>query len=412
MSNNYLELIKSAENKLKAYFSSLEDLAFTNQQRVLEAFWAAKVSDFYFKGSTGYGYDDAGREAIDSIYASFFGAEAALVRPHFVSGTHAIGAAMLGNLKPGQHIISVCGTPYDTMLSVIGDSDNPANGTLRDMGISYDEVPLTINGKLDFAAVKQAIKPTTKMMLIQRSRGYAWREALSVKDIGEFCQQVKAEFSDILLLVDNCYGEFTDIMEPTQVGADLVAGSLIKNPGGGLAISGGYVAGAEVVVKRTAERLTMPGLGAKLGAMSSEQIRLILQGFFLAPHVVSQTLKGLTLIAEVLTKLGLEVSPQAGAQRSDIIQAIRVHDAETICRLAVAVQRISPVDAHVLPEPWDMPGYNDPIIMAAGAFVQGSSLELSLDAPIREPYTAYLQGGLTYEHLKIALLEILKELAV
>ena len=399
-------LMEQCELGLRDAFARVDAIALANQRKVLTAMQRARLADYHFKGSTGYGYGDAGRAALDAVYAEVFEAEAALVRQHFVSGTHALGSVLYGILRPGDQLISVCGAPYDTLQSLIGYGAAPVSGSLKEYGVAYKEIALTETGAVDVPAVLDAIQPHTKMLLVQRSRGYAWREALRIPDIQAFCQEVKAQHPGLIIFVDNCYGEFTSTQEPTAVGADIVAGSLIKNPGGGIAPGGGYVAGREHLVAMAADRLTMPGLGSKMGATSSEQLRLFFQGLFLAPHVTAQSLKGMHLCAAVLEKLGYRVSPAPETARGDIIQAVRLDSAEQIIRMAQAIQAASPVDSAAVPEPGDMPGYADPIIMAAGAFVQGSSIELSLDAPLRPPYTVYVQGGLTYEHVKLALFDV------
>ncbi|MCL2497184.1 MAG: methionine gamma-lyase family protein [Symbiobacteriaceae bacterium] len=410
MAASVRDIIRACEKGLAADYRRIEEIALHNQEKVLQALWQARLGDHHFKGSTGYGYDDLGRETLDKVYAAVCGAEAALVRSQFVSGTHAIGAALFGNLRSGDELISASGTPYDTLRALIGNIEDPAPGTLRDMGISYREVPLTSSGELDLPACLAAISPATKMLLLQRSRGYSWRPALSIAVLTDFISKIKAEYPQLIVFVDNCYGEFVEGEEPSQVGADLMAGSLIKNPGGGLALGGGYIVGRAALIAKAAQRLTMPGLGSHMGATAGEWLRLAFQGLYLAPHVVGQALKGMHLWAAVLATLGFQVSPPPHGARADIIQAVRLDSREQLLALAVAVQRAAPVDAHLTPLPWHMPGYEDEIIMAAGAFIQGSSLELSMDAPLREPYTAYLQGGLTLEHSHIALEKVLSNL--
>ena len=407
---NIQGLVEECEQSLQGDFARVDRIALANQHKVLVAMQNARLSDYHFKGSTGYGYGDAGRSTLDAVYAEVFQTEAALVRQHFVSGTHALGSVLFGVLRPGDELMSVCGAPYDTLQGLIGYGATPVSGSLKEFGVSYQEIALLESGAIDVSAVLGTINVRTKMLLLQRSRGYAWREALSISAIEAFCEEVKAQFPSVIIFVDNCYGEFTDIQEPTAVGADIVAGSLIKNPGGGIAPGGGYVAGREHLVAMAADRLTMPGLGQKMGAMNAEQYRLFFQGLFLAPHVTAQSIKGMHLVAAVLDKLGYCVSPAPHTPRGDIIQAVRLDAAEQIIRFAQAIQAASPVDSTAIPEPSEMPGYADPIIMAAGAFIQGSSIELSLDAPIRPPYTVYLQGGLTYEHVKLALFEVCKAL--
>ena len=413
MEHRYRTLIDLAENRLRERFSALEEVALANQAKVLQAFKDSGIREYHFKGSTGYGYDDAGREALDAVYARVFAADAALVRQQFVSGTHAIGAALLGNLRAGDELISITGTPYDTLRGLIGAGNtHPTTGSLVDLGITYREYALTEDGNPDLPSILSGITRATKMLLVQRSRGYSLRPALSMAKLANFCQGIREKYPEIIIFVDNCYGEFVEELEPTQVGADLIAGSLIKNPGGGLASGGGYLAGRRDLVEQGAYRLTMPGLGGKMGAVSGEFLRLTLQGFFMAPHVVSQALKVACLFASVMQDAGYQVLPDPLEERSDIVQAIVVGDTEKLLKFAIAFQGASPVDAHLHPEPWIMPGYQDPVVMASGSFIQGSSIELSLDAPLREPYIVFLQGGLSYEHGKLVLAEVLQYLGL
>jgi cystathionine beta-lyase family protein involved in aluminum resistance len=366
------------------------------------------VSDFHFSGSTGYGYNDRGREVLDEVYASVFGAEAALVRPHFVSGTHTIGTALFGVLRPGDKLLYMTGKPYDTLHKVIGKPGD-GTGSLQDFGIEYGEVDLLADGGVDWVHVEQNITSNTKVIGIQRSRGYAWRASFSVAEIGEMVRRVKAIKPDVIVFVDNCYGEFTELHEPTEYGVDLMAGSLIKNPGGGLAETGGYIVGKREFVEKAAYRLTAPGIGGEVGAMLGTT-RAIYQGLFLAPTLVGQAVKGSIFAAAMFEHLGFTTHPRWNDPRTDLIQAIQFTGSEHLIKFVQGIQNAAAVDAHVVPEPWDMPGYEHPVIMAAGTFIQGGSLELSADAPIREPYIAYMQGGLTYSHVKFGVLTALDKM--
>lgn len=406
--DKYEELIAKAERRAAAAFARIEQIAEWNQAKVIEAFQTNKVSDFHLHSSTGYGYNDRGREVLDAIYAQIFGAEAALVRPHFASGTHAIGTALYGVLRPGDHLLYVTGTPYDTLHKVIGKPGD-GSGSLQDLGITYSEVDLLADGSVNWDEVEKAITKHTKVIGIQRSRGYAWRRSFTVAEIAEMVQRLRAIRDDLIIFVDNCYGEFIEKTEPTEVDVDLMAGSLIKNPGGGLAPTGGYIAGRSRYVELAAYRHTVPGLGGEVGAMLGATAAMY-QGLFLAPHVVGQAVKGSVFAAALFSELGFDISPTVDEVRTDIIQAIRFREAEHLISFVQGIQRASAVDAHVTPEPWPMPGYEHPVIMAAGTFIQGGSLELSADAPIREPYTAYVQGGLSYAHAKLGILTALERL--
>jgi cystathionine beta-lyase family protein involved in aluminum resistance len=405
----WLALAAKIEAKVAEQFRVIDETALFNQAKVLQAFQEEQVSDFHFASSTGYGHNDAGRETLERVYAKAFGAEAALVRPHIVSGTHAIALAMYGVLRPGDELLYITGKPYDTLEEVIGVRGEAGEGSLREFGVTFDSVPLLDGGGVDLAEVAKRIKPQTKMIGIQRSAGYSWRSSFSVEQIGEMVRFVKKIKPDVVVFVDNCYGEFTERQEPTEVGADLIVGSLIKNPGGGLAHSGGYVAGRADLVHRAACRLTAPGIGAEQGAMLGTN-RTMFQGFFLAPHVVGEALKGAVFAAGLFEELGLETHPSAMAPRTDIIQAVRLGSRDRLISFCQSIQAAAPVDSHVKPEPWAMPGYADEVIMAAGAFIQGSSIELSADGPIREPFIGYLQGGLTYAHTKVAVLSAVASL--
>jgi len=400
-------LAAAAERKAAARLLETDRIAERNQWKVLEAFRKRKVSDFHFAASTGYGYNDRGREVLDEVYADVFGAEAALVRPHLVSGTHTIATALFGVLRPGDEIVFVTGRPYDTLHKVIGKPGD-GTGSLADWGVRASEVPLTAAGNVDWEAVAAAVTPRTKVFAIQRSRGYDWRPSFTVADMAEMAARLKRLKPDAIVFADNCYGEFTEEREPTEVGVDLIAGSLIKNPGGGLAVSGGYIAGRKELVELAAYRLTAPGIGGEVGAMLGTT-RLIFQGLFLAPHLVGQAVKGSIFAASVFEELGFETHPSWNDPRTDLIQAVRFASAEHLIAFVQAIQKAAAVDSHVVPEPWDMPGYESPVIMAAGTFIQGGSLELSADAPIREPYIAFMQGGLTYAHVKFAVRQALAD---
>jgi cystathionine beta-lyase family protein involved in aluminum resistance len=400
------QLEQQIEEKIAGQVRGIERIAERNQWKVIQAFQKHHVSDFHFAGSTGYGYNDRGREVLDEVYAQVFGAEAGLVRPHFVSGTHTIGTALFAVLRPGDELLYITGTPYDTLHKVIG-KENDGTGSLRDWGVSYNEVPLTEAGDVDWEQVRESITERTKVIGIQRSRGYGWRASFTVEQIGEMVRQVKAIKPDVVVFVDNCYGEFTELQEPTELGVDVMAGSLIKNPGGGIAETGGYIVGKRVYVEAAASRLTAPGIGGEVGAMLG-MTRSMYQGLFLAPSIVGQAVRGSVFAAALFEELGFETSPHWEATRTDLIQALRFHTADHLIAFVQGIQKASAVDAHVVPEPWDMPGYDHPVIMAAGTFIQGGSLELSADAPIREPYTAYMQGGLTYAHAKLGALTALQ----
>lgn len=399
---------KQAQNALTEEFDRIDAVAEENTARVLAAFQKHRVAECYFAGTTGYGYDDQGRDKLDEIYADLFGTESALVRIQFVNGTHAIACALYGALKPGDVLVSAVGAPYDTLLGVIGVTGNN-HGSLKECGVEYRQVEL-VDDKPDLDGMaKAAADPRVKAVLIQRSKGYATRASLSVEEIGEMCRVIKAANPNVSILVDNCYGEFVENMEPTHVGADLVVGSLIKNPGGGLAPTGGYIAGRRDLVEGAAMRLTVPGIGGECGCTLGQN-RLLYQGLFLAPHTVAQAVKTAVFAAKIMELLGYETEPRSNAVRHDIIQMIHMREPEALKKFCKGIQFGAPVDSYVTPEPWDMPGYDCPVIMAAGAFIQGASIELSADAPMREPYTVYLQGGLTYESGKMGVLLAVQEL--
>ncbi len=389
-------LADETEKAIRPVFDAIDETALKNTQKVMQAFQDNRVSDACFAGTTGYGYDDLGRETLDRIYAQVFGTEAALVRTGFVNGTHALTAAMFSLVGPGDTLLAATGAPYDTLRCAIGISGEH-HGSLKFYGVDYAQVELAPDGGPDYAAIeKAAADPKVKAVMIQRSRGYEDRRALTVREIGNICAAVKAANPAAYVMVDNCYGEFTDTVEPTEVGADIMAGSLIKNPGGGVAPTGGYVAGKKELVARAAMRLTTPGIGGECGSTLGVN-RLLFQGLFLAPHTVAQALKTAVFCAAMMERIGLETSPKASEKRSDIIQMIKLGTAGNMKRFCAGIQAGAPVDSYVTPEPWQMPGYDCPVIMAAGSFIQGSSIELSADGPFREPYTVYMQGGLTYE---------------
>lgn len=401
-----IKAVETAENNVRDAFRDIEAVREINQYKVIAAMQEHNLSDSHFGGTTGYGYDDRGREVLDAVYASVFKAEDALVRHQIVAGTQALAVCLYGNLRPGDELLSVTGKPYDTLEEVIGLRGEGA-GSLRDFGISYRQVELTAEGTVDLNAVRAAVNAKTAMVLIQRSRGYSWRPAINIGEIKRVIDVIRELNSKTIVMVDNCYGEFVETAEPIEAGADIIAGSLIKNPGGGLAPTGGYIVGKKKYVQNAAYRLTTPGLGRKVGATLGNN-RLLFQGLFLAPHVVAESLKGAVFCSAVMQSLGFESSPQPEQQRSDIIQAIRFNNPESMIAFCQGIQKGSPVDAFVTPEPWDMPGYDSPVIMAAGAFIQGSSIELSADAPLKPPYTAYMQGGLVYEHVKLGIMIALK----
>lgn len=402
------EMIAQAELACGEVFAAIDRRETHNTRRVLAAFHKARVAGRHFAGSNGYGYDDIGRDTLESILADIFQAEAAIMRPQIASGTHALSLCLFGLLLPGDELLSACGAPYDTMAGVIG-LDGPAPGSLAEMGVSFAKVEPGRDGGIDVAQVLAAIRPRTKVIMVQRSRGYAWRKALMPMDMAPLFKVVRAVRPDIYLFVDNCYGAFVTQDEPTNYGADAAAGSLIKNMGGGLAPTGGYIAGTQRAVDRIASRLTAPGIGLEVGSYDAGY-RLFYQGLFMAPHTVAQALKTAVLAARIFESLGMTSSPGFSEPRADIIQAIRMGSPEKLIAFCRGIQSASPVDSFVVPEPWAMPGYSDQVIMAAGTFVAGASVELSCDAPLRPPYTAYLQGALTYAHGKIALRMALEQL--
>lgn len=403
------EKAEELDEQLSSVYRKIDKLAAKNHERVLQAFLKAQISDRHLQGTTGYGYSDIGRQGIEEVFTHVFNAEAALVRGQIVSGTHAIALVLFGILRPGDELLSITGEPYDTLQEMIGIRTG-ALGSLRDFGITYRQVDLTAAGQLDWPAIKQAVTAKTRLVLIQRSRGYAWRSALTVEDIGRICAELKRINSNIVTFVDNCYGELVENMEPTEVGADLAAGSLIKNLGGGLAPTGGYVAGKEEYVAMAANRLTSPGIGAAVGA-TLDLNRWLLQGIYMAPLAVREALKGAVFTSALFADLGYEVSPASKEDRGDLIQGIKLGSPELMVAFCRGLQQSSPVDSQVIPEPWGMPGYDDYVVMAGGTFTQGSTIELSADGPIRKPYAIYLQGGLSTDYTKLSVLSAAKACA-
>ena len=406
-----IDLARRAEALSAPQFALLQEICEANTQRVMDAFQEYRVSEACFAGTTGYGYDDLGRETLEKIYARVFGTEAALVRPHFVNGTHAITAALFALCRPGEAILAATGKPYDTLHHAIGITGEEF-GSLQFYGIGYRQVDLLPDGQPDLPGIREALEdPTVKAVTLQRSIGYSTRKALSIEQIQAICIAVKEKRKDVSIFVDNCYGEFTDVLEPTHVGADLIAGSLIKNPGGGLAPTGGYIAGKAELVERAASRMTLPGIGGECGSMLGIS-RLLFQGFFMAPHVVMQAVKTAVFAAAMMYLLGYDSHPRYDEKRSDIIQRISLGSPEKMEAFCRGIQAGAPVDSFVSPVPAPMPGYDCDVIMAAGAFIQGSSIELSCDGPVRDPYCVYLQGGLTYESGKLGVMKAVNGMLV
>jgi cystathionine beta-lyase family protein involved in aluminum resistance len=411
INDKVIELYKRTMKDIEKEFDEIDEIREFNQLKVLNAFQEERISDAHFTNSTGYGYDDIGRDSLDKVYARIFNTESAIVRPHFVNGTHALGAALFGNLRPGDTMVSVCGAPYDTLHSVIGLKQGEDTGSLKDFGVKYKQIELLESGKPDIFKIKSTLEEdnSIKLIHIQRSTGYSWRNALDLNDIKEIVDTAKDVNEDIICFVDNCYGEFMETKEPSDYGVDLLAGSLIKNIGGGLAAAGGYIAGKKKYVDNASYRLTVPGIGGECGATFG-LVRSMYQGLFLAPHISTEALKGAIFCSRIMELAGFEVMPKYNAKRSDIIQSIKFNNEEKVIEFCKGIQAGSPIDSFVSCEPWDMPGYSDKIIMAAGAFIQGSSIELSADAPIREPFIAYMQGGLTFDHAKIGVLIALSKI--
>lgn len=402
------EIIKQAERDLREQFEKIDDIRDYNQEKVLNAFVENRVAPEHFYTVSGYGHDDLGREVLDKVFAQVFKAEKALVRIHFASGTHTLACALFGNLRHGDKLLSAVGTPYDTMQEVIGTmgDEETRRSSLIGNGVLYDEVPLINGMDVDFEKLEKMVDSSTTMVLIQRSKGYSTRKSLTIETIERICKIVKSKNPNCICFVDNCYGEFVDTKEPLEVGADLIGGSLIKNPGGGIVEAGGYIVGKELYVERAANRLTAPGIGSEGGAMFNQH-RLIFQGLFMAPSVVSEAVKGAVLASKIFDEIGFDSSPKYNEKRTDIIQNITFGSSEPLEHFCRTIQSLSPVNGYVTPIPEYIPGYEDQVIMAGGTFVEGSTIELSADGPMREPYVAYMQGGLNYAHVKIALEKIL-----
>ena len=406
------DIIKQAERDLREQFEKIDDIRDYNQEKVLNAFVENRVAPEHFYTVSGYGHDDLGREVLDKVFAQVFKAEKALVRIHFASGTHTLACALFGNLRHGDKLLSAVGTPYDTMQEVIGTmgDEETRRSSLIGNGVLYDEVPLINGMDVDFEKLEKMVDSSTTMVLIQRSKGYSTRKSLTIETIERICKIVKSKNPNCICFVDNCYGEFVDTKEPLEVGADLIGGSLIKNPGGGIVEAGGYIAGKELYVERAANRLTAPGIGSEGGAMFNQH-RLIFQGLFMAPSVVSEAVKGAVLASKIFDEIGFDSSPKYNEKRTDIIQNITFGSPEPLEHFCRTIQSLSPVNGYVTPIPEYIPGYEDQVIMAGGTFVEGSTIELSADGPMREPYVAYMQGGLNYAHVKIALSKILDKVA-
>ncbi|RDY68535.1 aminotransferase class I/II-fold pyridoxal phosphate-dependent enzyme [Halobacillus sp. SY10] len=406
---NIQELKHHVEKEIKNQHEMVDEIVEYNQEKVLKAFHKLRVSDSHFNPTTGYGYDDFGRDTLEALYAEIFKAEDALVRPQLISGTHAITTALFGVLRPGDELLYISGDPYDTLRDVIGSEDNKDTGSLSDFGISYQTVPLEGSGAFSHDRIRAAIHEKTKVVAIQRSKGYEDRPSFTIGELQSIIQFVRDTKDDVIIFVDNCYGEFVEMKEPLEVGADMIAGSLIKNPGGGIARVGGYIAGHEHLIEKCSYRLTAPGLGKETGP-SLNSLQEMYQGIFLAPHVVGEALKGAIFTSKYLSEWGFDTSPAYDVKRTDLIQSVNFNTAEQMIRFCQSIQQASPVNSHFKPEPSAMPGYEDEVIMAAGTFIQGASLELTADGPIRPPYTAFVQGGLTYAHVKIAVVQAVEQL--
>ncbi|GAA0104360.1 methionine gamma-lyase family protein [Paraclostridium sordellii] len=402
LDDEIFNLSNEVMDDIKGRFEEIKETREYNQYKVLKAMQESNLSDNHFNWTTGYGYNDIGREKIEEIYSKVFNTEDAIVRPIIVNGTHALTLCVQGIVRPGDEILSVTGKPYDTLEGVIGIREE--KGSLKEFGVTYNQVDFLENGEVDLEGIKEKINDKTKLVMIQRSKGYSWRKSLTISDIKEVIETVKSIKPEVIVMVDNCYGEFIETKEPTDVGADIMAGSLIKNPGGGLALTGGYIVGKKELVELISYRLTSPGIGKECG-LTFGTSRTVLQGFFLAPYVVSQALMGAIFCSRMFEKLGYEVLPKYDDLRSDIIQCVRLNNAQEVIDFCQGVQAAAPVDSFVKPEPWAMPGYDSEVIMAAGAFIQGSSIELSADAPIKPPYNVYFQGGLTFDHSKMGTLK-------
>jgi cystathionine beta-lyase family protein involved in aluminum resistance len=408
LNQDLLSEAKQIEQQISAQHSEVDHIAFLNQEKVITAFRKHQVSDFHLHPSNGYGYDDEGRDNLERVYSEVFGAEAALVRAQIISGTHAITISLFGVLRPGDELLYITGKPYDTLHSIV-DGGEQDTGSLKDFNISYQHIDLLEDGGIDWTNVQQAISDKTKVIAIQRSKGYANRPSFTIDQIEIMTKKIRSLKPQAIIFVDNCYGEFVEKLEPTDVGVDLMAGSLIKNPGGGLAKIGGYIAGQKKYVDMCAYRMTSPGIGGEAGP-SLNTLADMYQGFFLAPHVVAQAVKGAIFTSALLEKIGMDTSPHYLEKRTDLIQSVSFKTDQQMIQFCQAIQANSPINAHFSPEPAYMPGYEDDVIMAAGTFVQGSSIELTADGPIRPPYTAFIQGGLTYEHVKFAILSAVQQL--
>lgn len=400
-----INFIDSAQQKLSKQFEEIDEISMANQMKVLQAFRDNNVGQRHFSQTNGYGYDDIGRDTLCRLFAQIFGCESAIVSPLIVSGTHALSLSLYGILRPGDEMLAITGSPYDTLKEVICGQ---GNGSLKDFGINYNEIQLK-DGKINTDILSDNITDKTKLVFIGRSRGYEWRDALSIDDISFAIKQIRNVKENVCIMVDNCYGEFLDKIEPTEVGADIIAGSLIKNPGGGIAPTGGYICGKKEYIDLIANRLTAPSIGMEVGSYSYGY-KDYYQGLFMAPHVVANALKGSMLMGQVFHDLGFDTMPKPGARCNDIIRSIKFDTKEQLIDFCRAIQEVSPIDSNVVPFPWDMPGYEHQVIMAAGTFVAGASIELSADSPIKEPYIAYLQGGLTYEHVKIATMHCMERI--
>lgn len=400
-----INFIDSAQQKLSKQFEEIDEISMANQMKVLQAFRDNNVGQRHFSQTNGYGYDDIGRDTLCRLFAQIFGCESAIVSPLIVSGTHALSLSLYGILRPGDEMLAITGSPYDTLKEVICGQ---GNGSLKDFGINYNEIQLK-DGKINTDILSDNITDKTKLVFIGRSRGYEWRDALSIDDISFAIKQIRNVKENVCIMVDNCYGEFLDKIEPTEVGADIIAGSLIKNPGGGIAPTGGYICGKKEYIDLIANRLTAPSIGMEVGSYSYGY-KDYYQGLFMAPHVVANALKGSMLMGQVFHDLGFDTMPKPGARCNDIIRSIKFETKEQLIDFCRAIQEVSPIDSNVVPFPWDMPGYEHQVIMAAGTFVAGASIELSADSPIKEPYIAYLQGGLTYEHVKIATMHCMERI--
>ncbi len=410
ISKETINLVEECEEELEELFKVHEDIAQYNQHKVLQAFRNNEVALRHFSASSGYGYEDESKLKLDSVYASAFGCEDAIVRPQIVSGTHCLSICLFGLLRPGDTMLCATGTPYDTIQKTIGIKE--AKGSLKEWGIGYSQVDLIDNEEIDIRKITSMLANDTDIRLVyfQRSRGYANRKTIDIDTMARAFKEIKKINEDVIILVDNCYGEFVEKKEPTDVGADIIAGSLIKNPGGGIAPTGGYIAGRKKCIDLIADRFSAPGLGKETCSYNAVYTNFF-QGFFLAPHIVLQSIKGAILMAKAYEKAGYKARPRATASRSDLIQSIEFNTEEELIEFCKGIQKAAPVDSFVIPEPWDMPGYSDKIIMASGSFIQGSSIEFSADAPIKKPYIAFAQGGLTYEHIKLGIMYSLDEMS-